>query len=310
MHEPVLRGAVMAALRPMAGWRILDMTVGGGGHAASLLRAISPGGSLIGVDKDERALAVAAGVLAFGGDAVRLVHADFKRLPAAGVPAFAAGFHGILADLGCSSMQLDDSDRGFSFRLDGPLDMRMDTSTGVTAARYLETISEGELGQVIRDYGEERWWRRIARAIVRERAGEPITTTGRLARVVERVAPRRGSDRIHPATRTFQAIRIAVNGELDGLEEALAAAIGWLLPGGRLAVIAFHSLEDRIVKRLFARESKDCLCPPEVIECRCGHVSTGRAVTRRPVRPENDEVRRNPRARSARLRVFEKAGAV
>ena len=307
-HEPVLLEAVLTALDPRPGGRYVDATVGLGGHAAALLAGSAPDGQLLGLDVDPQALAVAQERLAPFGERVHLRHDSYTRLAH---HVRALGWYGrvdgVLVDLGVSSLQLDMAERGFSFRHDAPLDMRFDpTDEGPTAADLVNTLPEGELADVLWRYGEERRSRAVARAIVRER---PITTTGQLARVVAS-ATRSGKAGMHPATRTFQALRIAVNRELENLERLLPQALEVLAPGGRLAVIAFHSLEDRIVKQFLRRESRDCLCPPEQLVCTCGHRARVRLIRPFPVRPGPDEVARNPRARSARLRVAEKRPVV
>ncbi len=303
-HEPVLLEAVLAALRPRPGGRYVDATVGLGGHAAALLTHSAPDGQLLGLDVDPEALALARERLAPFGDRVRLVHASYARLAEV---VRAQGWYGrvdgLLLDLGVSSLQLDRAARGFSFRQDAPLDMRFDpTAGGPTAADLVNTLPEDDLAALLWRYGEERRARAVARAIVQHR---PITTTAQLARVVAQ-ATRSGRKGMHPATRTFQALRIAVNRELANVERVLPQAIEVLAPGGRLAIIAFHSLEDRIVKHFLQRESRDCVCPPEQPVCTCGHRAQVRLVRPFPVRPTADEVARNPRARSARLRVAEK----
>jgi 16S rRNA (cytosine1402-N4)-methyltransferase len=244
------------------------------------------------------AVALAGEQLAEFGKRVTLVQGNF-----AGLEEIASGHgfcpvDGILLDLGLSSLQLEAAGRGFSFQLDGPLDMRFDPSQPTTAADLVNTLSRQELADILSRYGEERQARRIARAIVAER---PINTTGELAALVERTVGRRG--RIHPATQTFQALRIAVNEELECLAEALPQALGLLMPGGRLTIISFHSLEDRLVKEFFRREARDCLCPPEVPICTCDHRATLGIVTKKPIRPSAEEVAANPRSRSAKLRI-------
>ncbi len=290
MHEPVLVDEVVGFLRPRPDGIYVDATVGLGGHAAAVLAAGA--GRLIGIDRDAEALAIARRRLKSAAARVELVHADYRDLTrvlsARGIDRVA----GIVADLGVSSMQLDDAARGFSFRLGGPLDMRMDRSTGPTAAELIATVEEKTLADVIWRFGEERHSRRIARAIVRARDRQPLTETAALASVVRAAAGGRGSQRIDPATRTFQALRIWVNRELDGLDAFLDEAVNALEPGARLAVIAFHSLEDRVVKHTFRRLAADARI---------------QLVTRKPVGPADAEVERNPRARSARLRVAEKA---
>jgi len=303
-HASVMPGEVLGLLEPRAGGTYLDGTVGGGGHARLILEASSPDGRLIGLDRDPAALARSTDVLAPFGDRAVLRHARFAEadrvLAELGVPAV----DGILFDLGVSSHQFDEPTRGFSFRADAHLDMRMDPTTGPTAADLLATASVAELTRIFRDYGEERWAGRIARRIGRERAEHPLTRTRELAELVRDVVPRgRVPARIHPATRVFQALRIAVNAELDQVAEGVARAIDLLTPGGRLAVISFHSLEDRIVKRLFQKEAQGCICPPRLPVCACGHRPRVELLTRKGVRPSAEEVEENPRARSAMLRA-------
>ncbi|HEC23123.1 MAG TPA: 16S rRNA (cytosine(1402)-N(4))-methyltransferase RsmH [Chloroflexi bacterium] len=302
-HVPVLLSAVLEGLRPRSGMSFIDATLGAGGHAVALLEASAPDGRLLGFDRDAAALEVARRRLARFGDRVRVVHASYAQI---GRLAPAHGFEavdGILFDLGLSSLQLDDPARGFSFRFDAPLDMRFDPRHGITAAELVNELPEERLAALLREYGEERHARRIARAIV---AARPVRTTGRLAEVVARAVPRARHERIHPATRTFQALRIAVNEELEALERALPQAVELLRPGGRLAVISFHSLEDRIVKRFMRREAQDCLCPPEQLVCTCEHVARLRVITRKPIMATEEEIAANPRARSARLRLAER----
>lgn len=300
-HIPVLYQEVLQLLAPKSGGRYVDGTVGAGGHAWGILEASSPDGRLLGLDRDPQALALAAGYLASFGERVHLVHASFASLSQVLEREGWDQVDGILLDLGLSSMQLDTPERGFSFQHEAPLDMRFDPSTPITAAHLVNTLGENELADLFYRYGEEPAARRIAHAIVRAR---PLHTTAELARLVERLIPRRGP--IHPATRVFQALRIAVNRELDALEQVLPQAVQALAPGGRLAVIAFHSLEDRIVKEFFRRESRDCLCPPRQPLCTCGHRATLQVLTPKPLLPGPEEIARNPRARSARLRCAEK----
>lgn len=290
-------------LQPHASGAYIDGTVGAGGHSAALLEASAPDGRLLGLDQDPNALRVAAERLAPFGERVTLVQANFRML---GDVARAHGFDavdGILLDLGFSSLQMDDPERGFSFTAEGPLDMRLDPSAAITAADLVNRLPERELANLIFEYGEERQSRRIARAIVAHR---PIHTARELGELIAQAVPRRRGERIHPATRTFQALRIAVNDELGALEEALPQAVELLKPGGRLAVISFHSLEDRIVKNYFRREATDCLCPPHILFCECGHRASLAIVTRKPITPTEEEISRNPRARSAKLRVAER----
>jgi 16S rRNA (cytosine1402-N4)-methyltransferase len=289
-HEPVLVGEAVALLQPGSGGVFVDCTVGLAGHSRALLDAGAT--RLIGLDRDPEALRLSAAALAAFGDRVELVHADYREIDRVLDERGAARVAGILADLGVSSMQLDSAGRGFSFRRDEALDMRMDQSRGATAAELLASVEEKELADVIFQYGEERFSRRIARAIVAERLVAPVATTGRLAQIVRRAVPRRGYQRIDPATRTFQALRIWVNRELEGLNDFLAAAARRLLAGARLAVISFHSLEDRIVKHTFRALER-------------GELAV-RIVTKRPLEATEEEIARNPRARSAKLRAIER----
>jgi 16S rRNA (cytosine1402-N4)-methyltransferase len=292
MHTPVMVGEVLEQLDPSRGGLFFDGTVGLARHA----RAILEGGAtrLIGIDRDQSALALAAATLAAFGDRVELVHGDYRDLEAILAARGVKTVDGVLVDLGVSSMQLDEAGRGFSFRRDEPLDMRMDRSSGATAAEAIASADERTLADVIFRFGEERYSRRIARNIVAARASAPIETTSQLADIVRRSVPRRGYERIDPATRTFQAIRIWVNRELEGLDAFLEQAAGVLNPGGRMAVISFHSLEDRIVKHTFRRLQQQ---------------GAGLVVrTKRPIVPGDDEIARNPRARSAKLRAIERQG--
>lgn len=300
-HIPVLYQSVLEYL-PKPGGCFLDGTVGAGGHAAALLEASSPDGRLLGLDRDPAALSFAGQRLAPFGDRVTLVHASFAQMGEHTARLGFEQFDGILLDLGLSSRQLDDPARGFAFRHEGPLDMRFDPDDERTAASLVNELPPDELADIIYRYGEERESRRIARAIVNAR---PLRTTGDLASIVSG-AVRRRERRIHPATRTFQALRIAVNCELEALSAALPQAVQLLRPGGRLAIIAFHSLEDRIVKQFFRRESQDCLCSPELPVCICQHQATLNILTRKPIRPSTVEVDRNSRSRSARLRIAER----
>jgi len=281
---------VLDLLAPTRGGFFVDCTVGLGGHSRALLEAGAT--RIVGLDRDSAALAAAAEALAAFGDRVELVHADYRELDRVLDERGIAGVDGALADLGVSSMQLDADGRGFSFRRDEPLDMRMDQSRGETAAALLRRADEEEIADAIFRFGEERYSRRVARAIVNARLESPIDTTGRLAAIVRRAVPHRGYQRIDPATRTFQALRIWVNRELDGLDDFLARTTERLLAGARLAVITFHSLEDRIVKHAFR-----ALAHPG---------GALRVVTKRPLTPANEEVERNPRARSAKLRAIER----
>lgn len=290
-HLPVLCAETVGLLRPDRGGLFVDCTVGLGGHARALLEAGAT--RLLGLDRDPSALDVARVTLEPWRDRVTLVHADYRDLEAVLRTHGVDVLDGALADLGVSSLQLDAGGRGFSFRRDEPLDMRMDTTTGETAAQRLAAVPEDKLADVIFQFGEERFSRRIARRIVEARAQQPIDTTGRLAAIVRRAIPTRGHSRIDPATRTFQALRIWVNRELDGLEAFLATAVRRLRAGARLAVITFHSLEDRIVKHTFRALAHD--------DARLVTV-----LTKKPIVPGLEEVERNPRARSAKLRVAER----
>ena len=302
-HVPVLYDQVLVWLQPHSGGWYIDATLGAGGHAKGILLASRPDGRLLGLDADPDALLHASKVLEPFGDRVTLRVANFRQLGAVAGALDIREVDGILMDLGLSSRQLDEAERGFSFAQDGPLDMRMDRSRRESAADLVNTLSEAELSDILWQYGEERHSRRIARAIV---AARPLVTTGQLADLVARTVGRR--EKIHPATRTFQALRIAVNEELEALSEALPEARDLLRPGGRLAVIAFHSLEDRLVKEFYRQEARACICPPELPVCVCQHQATLRVLTSKPVRPSAEETARNPRSRSARLRVAERLG--
>ena len=303
-HSPALLSEVVELLSLNAGDRCVDATLGDGGHAAALLEATAPDGMLLGIDADPQALERAALRLEPFGDRVTLVNDNFSNLENVLEAHRFRPVSSVVMDLGLSSWQLESAERGFSFRDVTPLDMRLGPTQAVTASDIVNTSSEVDLTQLLFEFGEEPRARRIAQSIVRRR---PIDTAQQLASVVEAVIPRRGR-RIHPATRTFMAIRIAVNRELENLESALHQAVRVLERGGRLAVIAYHSLEDRIVKRFIVRESRNCVCPPQQIECACGHRATVKVLTRRVVRPSDEEVQGNPRIRSARLRACEALG--
>jgi 16S rRNA (cytosine1402-N4)-methyltransferase len=311
-HLPVMVEEVMTALSPSPGSFHIDGTVGGGGHTLRILEAASPDGRVLGLDADPKALERTRHRLAGYGDRLTLRHSNFGSIRDV---ARATGFgavDGILLDLGLSSYQLAERDRGFSFRAEGPLDMRFDTSTGVPASELIATLDEDALVHLLRTYGEEPHARRIARAVVRERAVGPIATADRLAAVVATAVPgpRPGARRsIHPATRTFQALRIAVNEELEVLPRALEGALDVLRPGGVLVVISYHSLEDRIVKRFAAAERRGCTCPPIVPVCVCGRSPRVASVGTQPQVPTPAEVAANPRARSARLRAVRRLAA-
>ena len=305
LHEPVLLAEVLAQLAAREGGRFLDGTVGGGGHAAAILERTAPSGRLLGLDRDPAALAIARRELGRFGDRAVLVEGNFALCDElARVHGF-ADLDGVLLDLGLSSIQLADESRGFSFRSSGPLDMRAGPDARESAADLVNTWSATDLRRIFSELGEEPEAARVANAIVRRRARDPFLTAEELGRFVAGVKTRRPKS-IDPATQVFQALRMAVNGELDNLARGLEAAMRVLRPGGRLAVIAFHSLEDRMVKQYFARESRDCICPPHLPTCVCGHRAGLRVLTRRPLSADPEEIARNPRARSARLRVAEK----
>ncbi|MEO7118580.1 MAG: 16S rRNA (cytosine(1402)-N(4))-methyltransferase RsmH [Candidatus Limnocylindrales bacterium] len=310
-HLPVMVEEVMAALSPVPGSFEIDTTLGGGGHAFRILGAATPGGRLLGLDADAAAVARSTERLAAYGDSAVVRQSNFEHLGEVATEAGFGAVDGVLFDLGLSSYQLADEERAFSFRAEGLLDMRFDPTRGVPARQLLATLGEGELTDLLRRFGEEPHARRIARAIVDERHRVPIETGQQLARVVASASPaaRPGRSRIHPATRTFQALRIAVNRELDTLPVALAAAVDLLRPDGRLAVISYHSLEDRIVKRFVAAERKGCICPPRLPVCVCGRSPRLAPIGPQPQRPSHEEVATNPRSRSARLRVAKKLAA-
>ncbi|GAP14284.1 16S rRNA (cytosine(1402)-N(4))-methyltransferase [Longilinea arvoryzae] len=301
-HLPVLYQEIIHALRPHSPGRYVDATVGAGGHALGILQDSSPEGLLLGLDLDPQALEIASRRLSAFESRVTLRQVSYTTLQRQLADLGWNAVDGIVIDLGVSSMQIDTPERGFSFLADGPLDMRFSPDQPTSAADLINTLPETELADLIYRYGEERASRRIARAIVQAR---PLHTTAQLAEVILRASGgRRG--RIHPATRTFQALRIAVNHELDALEEFLPQAVQSLAPGGRLAVISFHSLEDRIVKQYFRLESRDCICPPDQPVCTCGHKASLVEVNRHPIEATAEEASRNPRARSAKLRIVEK----
>ena len=301
IHIPVLVKETVEALAVQPGGRYIDCTLGSGGHAIAILEQSSPGGQLLGIDADPEAIKIAEAKLQAYGYSILLINDNFVNLQAICMKYDFHPVHGILFDLGLSSIQLD-SNRGFSFQSDAPLDMRLSPSQGVTAADIINASSEAELAHIIAAYGEEACSHQIAHQIVQER---PIETTLQLVRTIERVVGgRRG--RIHPATKTFQALRIAVNHELEHLEAALKQAINLLGFEGRLVVISYNSLEDRIVKQLMQRESKDCICPPGTPTCICGHTACLRLINKKVITPSPIEVQFNPRSRSAKLRAAER----
>jgi 16S rRNA (cytosine1402-N4)-methyltransferase len=301
-HLPVLYHEIIHALRPHDDGLYVDGTVGAGGHAWGILEASSPNGKLLGLDLDPTALELAKEHLKQFGDRVILKRVSYTTLAKQLETLGWSKVDGILLDLGVSSMQLDSNLRGFSFKIDSSLDMRFDPDAHVTAADLVNGLPQRDLADIIYKYGEEKQSRQIARAIVNQR---PILTTSKLAEVISKVV-KPSRRKIHPATRTFQALRIATNDELTAIQSVLPQAVHALAPGGNLAVISFHSLEDRIVKRFYRQESKDCLCPPKQPVCTCDHRATIREISRRPIRPETDEIHANPRSRSSLLRVAEK----
>lgn len=306
-HVPVLVQEVVELLRPRPGGILVDATLGGGGHARALLERMEGEGCLIGLDRDRQALESARRRLQDFGESVTLWHSDFSRLGEVLQEMDLEAVDAILMDLGVSSLQLEAAERGFSYRRPGRLDMRMDTSQELDAWKVVNRYEERELARIIREYGEERWASRIAGSIVVQRKRAPIDTTDRLAEIVKEAIPaaarRRGG---HPARRTFQALRLEVNKELQSLQAVLPQASDLLRGGGRMAVISYHSLEDRTVKKFFATRGSRCSCSLEAEKCSCGAVEPLRILTPRPVQPQPEEVKANPRARSAKLRAAEK----
>jgi len=304
-HVPVLSQEVLAGLNPGPGKNFIDATLGFGGHSELILKKISPNGRLLGIDQDEDALAYASRRLTAYGERFLPARGNFAQ-----IASLAAGYEvtgGILADIGVSSVQLDEAQRGFSFTHAGPLDMRMDRSQSLTASEIVNSWEETRIAKIIRQYGEENFAGRIARAIVKAREEAPITTTSGLAEIVSSAIPRKFWPKgISPATRTFQGIRIAVNDELGVLTTFLPAATDLLQPGARLAVITFHSLEDRIVKDFMRERANPCTCPKEFPKCNCGKVADVKLVTRKPIVATDEEIASNPRSRSAKLRILEK----
>lgn len=306
-HIPVLFDEVMEWMQPRADGVYADGTLGGGGHSEGILRLSGGRATLYGIDRDEDAIR-AAGERLKGYPGFHAIHGNFHDAKALLAAAGAPPLTGALLDLGVSSHQLDEGERGFSYHEDAPLDMRMDQSTGLTAAEYLAQVTPEEFRRILTDYGEEKWAARIAQIFAEKRAQKPIETTADLVAVVDAAIPKavRRKDDGHPARRTFQAVRIAVNDELAPLENALRDFVELLAPGGRLLVITFHSLEDRIVKNTFRAMQHPCTCPPKAPICTCGKVPLGKALGGGGVKPSNREVQENVRARSAKLRIFEK----
>ena len=306
-HLSVMPDEVIRFLAPHNGGIYLDGTLGGGGHSGLILEQCTPDGALIGIDRDREALAAAGERLATYRDNIRLIHGNFAELDRHLATIGITELDGFILDLGVSSHQLDSGERGFSFQQDAPLDMRMDTSRGETAADLVNTMPEEELERIIGDYGEERWAKRVAAFIVAARAENAIETTFQLVDIVKGAIPKaKWEERLHPATRTFQALRIAVNRELESVEQGLRAALDLLKPGGRGVVISFHSLEDRIVKHIFREYATGCTCPRHLPVCVCGKQPRVRVLTGKPVMARDEETGQNPRARSAKLRAVER----
>lgn len=306
-HVTVLLQEAVAALQVKPGGVYLDGTLGGGGHTEAILRQSGPDGVVYGIDRDRDALRAAGERLAAFGERLKPLHGNFHDAKALLAAQGVAQLDGAVLDLGVSSYQFDEGERGFSFQEDAYLDMRMDQSCGRTAADLCNTLSGEELTRIIRDYGEERWAARIAAFILQAREKKPVETTGELVSIIKAAIPKGARrDGPHPARRTFQALRIAVNDELEPLSQALEELVSLLAPGGRLAVITFHSLEDRIVKQTFKRLQNPCTCPPKAPVCTCGKLPVAQVVTRKPILPSLAEVEQNPRSRSAKLRVAQK----
>ncbi|MBQ4043107.1 MAG: 16S rRNA (cytosine(1402)-N(4))-methyltransferase RsmH [Clostridia bacterium] len=307
-HISILADECMEALQPQRGGIYVDCTAGGGGHSYEIARRLPENGRLICLDRDDAALAACEKRLAPFGERVTLVKSNFSEVEAVldqlGIPSI----DGIMWDLGVSSYQLDEKSRGFSYTAEAPLDMRMDTSCGITAADVVNTYSESELIRILRDYGEEKFAPRVAHSIVTARVEKPLTTTTELAELIYQSIPAaaRRKESQHPARRTFQAIRIEVNGELAAIAPSLEAAVNRLAPGGRAAVITFHSLEDRIVKQTFASLTGGCTCPPGFPVCVCGNAPKIRLLNKKPILPSEEEIQYNPRSHSAKLRCAEK----
>ncbi|TAN60093.1 16S rRNA (cytosine(1402)-N(4))-methyltransferase RsmH [bacterium] len=306
-HIPVMAREAVHYLACAPGGVYVDGTLGGCGYALEILKASAPNGVLIGIDRDIDALKAAEETLRPFKDRVFLAKENFKNLRKVLLSNGLNAADAIVLDLGVSSHQLDTARRGFSFRFDARLDMRMDTSSTQTAHDLVNTLGKDELERILKNYGEERFARSIAAAIERARSFKPIETTSELARIISSAVPKRfHSKNIHPATKSFQALRIVVNSELDDLKDGISAATGALKKGGRLVVVSFHSLEDRIVKETFREMASTCVCPPRFPQCVCGKTASVKLVTKKAVKPQDDELRANPRARSARLRAIEK----
>ena len=307
IHKSVLLDETIAGLNIKPDGIYVDGTLGGGGHSFEICRRLSDKGRLIGIDQDREAIAAAKKRLEPFGDRVTFIHSNYQDIDSVLRGCSVSGVDGIVLDLGVSSYQLDNVERGFTYREDTPLDMRMNRDSAMTAKDIINDYSEMDLYRIIRDYGEERFAKNIARHIVQAREERTIETTGQLNEIIKAAIPakmRQGQG--HPSKRTFQAIRIELNHELDVLESSLDTMISWLNPGGRLAIITFHSLEDRIVKTIMKRNMNPCTCPPEFPVCVCGKKPTGTIITKKPIVPSEEEIIDNKRAKSAKLRVFEK----
>ncbi|MBR0376192.1 MAG: 16S rRNA (cytosine(1402)-N(4))-methyltransferase RsmH [Firmicutes bacterium] len=303
-HVPVLAAQTLAALAPKSGGVYIDGTLGGAGHSSLILEQSAPDGFLLGIDRDDDALQAASERLAPFDGRFTLVKGNFADMDELARQSGIDAADGVLLDIGVSSYQLDEGSRGFSYNQDAPLDMRMDRSQGLTAEQLVNEASAEELTRILYEYGEEKWAARIAEFIAAERSRGRIESSGRLVEIIKKAVPAGARDKDqHPAKRTFQALRIAVNGELEALSAGLEAAIGLLRPGGRLAVITFHSLEDRIVKDCFRLHATDCICPPRQPVCTCGHKADIKLYNRKPITADDKELADNPRSRSANLRV-------
>lgn len=308
-HKSVLLRETMEYLKINPDGIYVDGTLGGGGHAYEICRRLSPKGKLIGIDQDEDAVRAAAGRLSEFEDRIEIVRSNYRQMPEVLSKRGIRQVDGILLDLGVSSYQLDEPERGFAYRMeDAPLDMRMDKRQRLTAKDIVNTYSEMELYRIIRDYGEDKFAKNIAKHIVKAREEKEIDTAGELTEIIKRAIPAKvRKNGGHPAKRTFQAVRIELNGELEVLQDSLEDMTELLSPGGRICVITFHSLEDRIVKNIFRKCEHPCTCPPDFPVCVCGKKSMGKTVTRKPVLPSEEETEYNSRAKSAKLRVFERA---
>lgn len=303
-HVPVLAAQTLAALAPKSGGVYIDGTLGGAGHSSLILEQSAPDGFLLGIDRDDDALQAASERLAPFDGRFTLVKGNYADMDELARQSGIDAADGVLLDIGVSSYQLDEGSRGFSYNQDAPLDMRMDRSQGLTAEQLVNEAPVEELTRILYEYGEEKWAARIAEFIADERSRGRIESSGRLVEIIKKAVPAGARDKDqHPAKRTFQALRIAVNGELEALSAGLEAAIGLLRPGGRLAVITFHSLEDRIVKDCFRLHATDCICPPRQPVCTCGHKADIKLYNRKPITADDKELADNPRSRSANLRV-------